>query len=36
MSAITERRDIGLFEVPSSYVYLLCFMMGTMLTNFYM
>ena len=33
VSAITERRDMGLFEVPLS---LLGFGMGTMLANFYM
>ena len=33
--AITERRDIGLYEVPLS-VSLLGFGMGTMLANFHM
>ena len=33
--AITERMDMGLYEVPLS-VYLLCFGMETMLVNFYM
>ena len=33
--AITERRDMGLYEVPLS-MSLLGFGMGTMLTNFYM
>ena len=35
MSAITERRDMGLYEVPLSMC-LLGFGMGTMLTNFHM
>ena len=35
MSAITERRDMGLYEVPLS-MSLLGFGMGTMLANFYM
>ena len=35
MSAITERRDIGLYEVPL-FVSLLGFGIGTMLTNFHM
>ena len=35
VSAITERRDMGLYEVPL-YMYLLGFGMGTMLTNFHM
>ena len=34
VSAITERRDMGLYEVPLS-VYLLCFGIGTMLANFH-
>ena len=33
MSTITERRDMGLYEVPMS---LLGFRMGTMLANFHM
>ena len=33
--AITERRDMGLYEVPLS-MSLLGFGMGTMLANFYM
>ena len=33
--AITERRDMGLYEVPSS-MSLLGLRMGTMLANFYM
>ena len=33
--AITERRDMGLYEVPLS-MYLLGFGMGTMLANFHM
>ena len=33
--AITERRDMGLYEVPLS-MSLLGFMMGTMLANFHM
>ena len=33
MSAITERRDMGLYEVPLS---LFGFEMGTMLANFHM
>ena len=33
--AITERRDLGLHEVPLS-MSLLCFRMGTMLANFHM
>ena len=32
--AITERRDMGLYEVPLS-VSLLCFRIGTMLANFH-
>ena len=32
--AITERMDMGLYEVPSS-MYLLGFGMGTMLANFH-
>ena len=32
---ITERRDMGLYEVPWS-VPLLCFEIGTMLANFHM
>ena len=35
VSAITERRDSGLYEVPLS-MSLLGFGMGTMLTNFHM
>ena len=35
MSAITERRDMGLYEVPLS-MSLLGFGMGTMLANFHM
>ena len=35
VSAITEMRDIGLYEVPLS-MYLLGFGMGTMLANFHM
>ena len=35
MSAITERMDMGLYEVPLS-MSLLCFGMGTMLANFHM
>ena len=35
VSAITERRDMGLYEVPLS-MSLLGFGMGTMLANFYM
>ena len=35
VSAITERRDVGLYEVPMS-MSLLGFGMGTMLANFYM
>ena len=35
VSAITERRDMGLYEVPVS-MYLLGFGMGTMLANFHM
>ena len=35
MSAITERRDMGLYEVPLS-VSLLGFGIGTMLANFHM
>ena len=35
MSAITEGRDMGLYEVPLS-MYLLGFGMGTMLENFHM
>ena len=35
MSAITERRDMGLYEVPLS-MSLLGFGMGTMLSNFHM
>ena len=35
MSAITQRRDMGLYEVPLS-VSLLGFWMGTMLANFHM
>ena len=35
MSAITERRDMGLYEVPLS-MSLLGFWMGTMLANFHM
>ena len=35
VSAITERRDMGLYEVPLS-VSLLGFGMGTMLANFHM
>ena len=34
VSAITERRDVGLYEVPLS-VSLLGFGIGTMLTNFH-
>ena len=34
MSAITERRDMGLYEVPLS-VSLLVFGIGTMLANFH-
>ena len=34
VSAITERRDMGLYEVPLS-VSLLGFGIGTMLTNFH-
>ena len=34
VSAITERRDMGLYEVPLS-VSLLGFGIGTMLANFY-
>ena len=34
VSAITERRDMGLYEVPLS-VSLLCFGIGTMLDNFH-
>ena len=34
VSAITERRDMGLYEVPLS-MYLLGFGMGTMLANFH-
>ena len=34
VSAITERRDMGLYEVPLS-VFLLGFGIGTMLTNFH-
>ena len=33
--AITERRDMGLYEVPFS-MFLLGFGMGTMLANFHM
>ena len=33
--AITERRDMGLYEVPL-YMYLLGFGMGTMFANFHM
>ena len=35
MSAITERRDMGLYEVPLS-MSLLGFGVGTMLANFHM
>ena len=35
VSAITERRDMGLYEVPS-YMFLLGYGMGTMLANFHM
>ena len=35
MSAITERGDMGLYEVPLS-MSLLGFWMGTMLVNFHM
>ena len=35
MSAITERRHMGLYEVPLS-MSLLSFGMGTMLANFHM
>ena len=35
VSAITERRDMGLYEVPLS-MSLLGFGMGTMLANFHM
>ena len=35
MSAISERRDLGLYEVPLS-MSLLGFGIGTMLANFYM
>ena len=35
VSAITERRDMGLYEVPLS-ISLLGFGMGTMLANFHM
>ena len=35
VSAITERRDMGLYEVPLS-MYLFGFGMGTMLANFHM
>ena len=35
VSAITERRDIGMYEVPLS-VSLLGFRIGTMLANFHM
>ena len=35
VSAITERRDMGLYEVPLS-VSLLGFGIGTMLANFHM
>ena len=34
VSAITERRDMGLYEVPL-FMYLLAFGMGTMLTDFH-
>ena len=34
VSAITERRDMGLYEVPLS-VFLLGFGIGTMLANFH-
>ena len=34
VSAITERRDMGLYEVPLS-VYLLGFVIRTMLANFH-
>ena len=34
VSAITERRDMGLYEVPLS-VYLLDFGIGTMFANFH-
>ena len=34
VSAITEMRDMGLYEVPLS-VSLLCFGIGTMLANFH-
>ena len=34
VSAITERRDMGLYEVPFS-VSLLGFVIGTMLANFH-
>ena len=34
VSAITERRDMGLYEVPLS-VSLLCFGIGTLLANFH-
>ena len=33
VSAITERRDMGLYEAPLS---MSCFGMGTMLANFHM
>ena len=35
VSALTERRDMGLYEVPFS-MSLLVFGMGTMLANFHM
>ena len=35
VSAITERRDMGLYDVPVS-MYLLCLGMRTMLANFHM
>ena len=34
VSAITERRNLGLYEMPLS-IYLIGFGMGTMLANFY-
>ena len=34
--AITERRDMGLYEVPLSMSFLFVFGMGTMLANFHM
>ena len=35
MSAITERRDMGLYEVPLSVSLLLGLGIGTMLANFH-